>query len=268
MKILITGGNGFVGRELCRRAKEFGASEIISLGHSEYNPYAFVNVEICEITDKQKIDKIFNKYKPDIVIHAAAYKHINLMEQKPQDAIQNNILGTINIFDACVKYDVNICVFISTDKASNPSSVYGLTKQVGEQLVRTYSNFNKTKFIGARFCNVYGSSGSVVQIFKECIENREPLKVTDFKMTRYFIKVEEASKFVFDLIQYANNGDICMLYVERTTNIKELAEFLCKEAGVELPIIETGIRPGEKIHEEYNIYNTTQLKDNIYIIKE
>lgn len=255
MKILITGGNGFIGEFLCKKAKELNFEKIISLSRSEYNTNSFVEVELGDIIDKKRINKIFLKHKPDVVIHAAAYKHINLMEQNPQDAIQNNIIGTVNIFNSCIECGVKTCIFISTDKASNPSSVYGLTKLVGEELVKTYSKFNKTKFITARFCNIYGSSGSVVQIFEECIKNNEPLKITDFNMRRYFISPEEASNFIFELIDIGKSGNIYMYYVEKDINIKELAEKMLHNANINLLIIEIGLRPGEKLSENYNIIN-------------
>lgn len=266
MKILITGGNGFIGQYLCKMAYEKSFSEIIAVDMIEYNPYSYVKVEIGSITNLERMEEIFNKYKPDVVIHAAAHKHINLMETMPKEAIDNNIIGTMNIFDCCIKYNVQTCIFISTDKANFPSSVYGMTKQIGERLIKTYSNFNKTKFISARFCNVYGSSGSVVPIFKKCIEEKKPLPITDFRMTRYFISPEQACNFIFNLINLANNGDICMLNVEKDINIKELAELMLKEAEVDLPLVEIGLRPGEKLHEDYSVLNGKLLKDNIYIM--
>ena len=263
--LLVTGGSGFIGSEICKEGLRLGY-KVISVSTNENESMRLkhdapdINIEISDIKDSVKLDLIFKKYKPDIVVHAAAHKHVSLMEKDPQEAIQNNIVGSINVLDACVAANVKHVICISTDKASCPVSVYGQTKLVLEKLVRSYALMSKLHIVAVRFCNVYGSSGSVVELFKRQIANNEPITVTDKRMTRFFISVQEAVTLVFRAINEIPSGRTGFLNAGREVNIWALAEELKRDLHSSVPIIEIGSLPGEKLHEQY-IVDPNKLGD-------
>jgi len=274
--VLITGGSGSIGSELCRQISKFKPSQIIILDQDETGIFNIQNelkekfpklkifAEICDICDKEKIRIIFNKYKPNIVFHAAAYKHVPLMEEHPDEAVKNNIFGTKVVAEAAMKYGVEKFVFISTDKAVNPSSVMGATKRIGEiicQLLNqphyhffTQKEEKQTKFISVRFGNVLDSRGSVIPIFREQIKKRGPITVTHPDMKRYFMTTSEACLLVMEAGAVGKGGEVFVLDMGEPIKILDLAKEMIRLSGFEpdkdIPIVFTNPRPGEKLFEE------------------
>lgn len=275
-KILITGGAGFIGQKLVAEAVSRGFhvividvnenAEMMMLKTYGKDKLSVANVSIL---DKYLLKDVFKKYKPDYIIHAAAHRHVSLVEANPKEAINNNIIGTINLFSLCMQFKVKKCLYISTDKADRPESVYGLTKKAGEELIDSYTGLTDTEFMAVRFCNVMGSPATVLPIFKYQIENDQPITITDKRMERYFISVEKAVEFVYKVLLVCGSaGHIYMLDAGEQVNIYELAKKLLKEANKEyLPIIETGILPGERLTEPYCIGQQAHILDDIYLIK-
>jgi FlaA1/EpsC-like NDP-sugar epimerase len=264
--ILIIGAAGSIGSELCRQVIKFKPSSILILDQDETGIF---NIEeelkdnfeqtkiksvIADILDKQKIEKIFNEFKPNIVFHAAAYKHVPLMEVNPDEAIKNNVFGTKNVAEISLKYGVEKFVFISTDKAINPSSVMGATKRIGEMICQSLNQKNNTKFISVRFGNVLDSRGSVIPIFREQIRRKGPVEVTDSQMKRYFMLNSEACLLVMQAGAMGQGGEVFVLDMGEPIKILDLANEMIKLSGFEpnkdIPIVFTGIRPGEKLIEE------------------
>jgi len=264
--ILIIGAAGSIGSELCRQVIKFKPSSILILDQDETGIF---NIEeelkdnfeqtkiksvIADILDKQKIEKIFNDFKPNIVFHAAAYKHVPLMEVNSDEAIKNNVFGTKNVTEASLKYGVEKFVFISTDKAINPSSVMGATKRMGEMICQALSQKNNTKFVSVRFGNVLDSRGSVIPIFREQIRRKGPVEVTDPKMKRYFMLNFEACLLVMQAGAMGKGGEVFVLDMGEPIKILDLAHEMIKLSGYEpnkdIPIVFTGVRPGEKLLEE------------------
>ena len=264
--ILIIGAAGSIGSELCRQVMRFNPAFILILDQDETGIF---NIEeelkdkfekikiksiIADILDKQKIEKIFNDFKPNIVFHAAAYKHVPLMEVNPDEAIKNNVFGTKNVADLSFKYGVEKFVFISTDKAINPSSIMGATKRIGEMICQSLSQKSNTKFISVRFGNVLDSRGSVIPIFREQIRRKGPVEVTDPKMKRYFMINSEACLLVMLAGAIGQGGEVFVLDMGEPIKILDLANDMIKLSGFEpnkdIPIVFTGIRPGEKFFEE------------------
>lgn len=264
--ILIIGAAGSIGSELCRQVIKFKPSSILILDQDETGIF---NIEeelkdnfeqtkiksvIADILDKQKIEKIFNDFKPNIVFHAAAYKHVPLMEVNSDEAIKNNVFGTKNVTEASLKYGVEKFVFISTDKAINPSSVMGATKRMGEMICQALSQKNNTKFVSVRFGNVLDSRGSVIPIFREQIRRKGPVEVTDPKMKRYFMLNSEACLLVMQAGAMGKGGEVFVLDMGEPVKILDLAHEMIKLSGYEpnkdIPIVFTGVRPGEKLLEE------------------
>lgn len=274
-KTLITGAAGFIGQQLTKDAIAKGhfviavdVNESILLEMLQTYSSDHIAVMNISVTDKHQLDECFKKHHPDNVIHAAAHKHVSIVEMNPKEAINNNIIGTMNVFSCCVENDVKKCIYISTDKADEPTSVYGWTKKACEGLVSTYSKFNKTTFSAVRFCNVKGAPGSVIPRFERQIANNQAITVTDFRMERYFISVEKASDFVMRVLDIMQNDHIYMLDVGEATNIYELAKKMRDDAGKhDLEIIETGILPGERLTEPYVIGNQAHVVDDIYLVK-
>lgn len=265
--LLVTGAGGSIGSEICRTLLQFKPKQLLLLGHGENSIYT-IHQEllhhpkkgetilvplIADIQDRKKIETIMEEYHPNFVYHAAAHKHVPLMEFNPQEAVKNNIFGTMNVAKAAKKFNVEQFVMISTDKAVNPPNIMGATKRIAEMVVTQLNEVGKTRFCAVRFGNVLGSRGSVVPLFKKQIENGGPVTVTDFRMTRYFMSIPEASRLVIQAGNLSNGGEIFILDMGKPVAITELAEKMIELSGFkkgEIGIVETGIRPGEKLYEE------------------
>ncbi|WP_157455736.1 polysaccharide biosynthesis protein [Carnobacterium maltaromaticum] len=264
--VLVSGAGGSIGSEICRQIMKFHPSKLILLGHGENSIYLIhkelgqifgsdteIIPVIADIQDRERIFEIMKEYRPDRVYHAAAHKHVPMMECNPKEAVKNNIYGTKNMAEAAKAADVGSFVMISTDKAVNPPNVMGATKRIAEMIVTGLNEPGKTKFAAVRFGNVLGSRGSVVPLFKEQIENGGPVTVTDFRMTRYFMTIPEASRLVIQAGALAKGGETFILDMGEPVKIVDLAKKVVKLSGYtekEIAIIETGIRPGEKLYEE------------------
>ena len=265
--ILVTGGGGSIGSELCRQIAKFNPSKLIILDVYENNAYDIQNelyrtygeqldleVLIASVRDRNSIFRIMNEYKPQVVFHAAAHKHVPLMEKSPKEAVKNNIIGTLNMVEAAHENNVDRFVMISTDKAVNPTSVMGATKRLCEMLVQSISKQSHTKFVGVRFGNVLGSNGSVIPLFKKQIECGGPVTITHRDIIRYFMTITEASQLVIEAGGMANGGELFILDMGEPVRIYDLAEDLIRLSGlkphVDISIQITGLRPGEKLYEE------------------
>lgn len=275
-KILITGAGGSIGSEICRQVIKFNPKEIIILGHGEnsiYNidmelrqkvsPTTKIIPLIADVQDRNRIFEIISEHRPDVIYHAAAHKHVPLMEYNPMEAVKNNIFGTKNIAEAADTFDVGHFVMISTDKAVNPPNIMGATKRFAEMIVQNLAKGSKTKFAAVRFGNVLGSRGSVVPLFKKQIAAGGPITVTDPEMTRYFMTIPEASRLVVQAGTLASGGEIFVLDMGEPVKIVDLAKNLIKLSGFsenEIAINFSGIRPGEKLFEELLDENEIQSK--------
>lgn len=283
--ILITGAGGSIGSELCRQLLKFTPKQLLLLGHGENSIY-LIEKELKNLAKNQKIDlipiiadiqddkrikQVMNQYQPDIVYHAAAHKHVPLMEYNPKEALKNNVYGTLNIARAAKNANVETFVMISTDKAVNPPNVMGATKRVAEMIVTGMNEEGKTKFCAVRFGNVLGSRGSVIPVFQEQIKAGGPITITDFRMTRFFMTIPEASRLVIQAGSLAGGGEIFILDMGEPVKIYDLATNMIKLSGYkenEIKIVETGIRPGEKLYEELLVSkekNPKQVFDKIFI---
>jgi FlaA1/EpsC-like NDP-sugar epimerase len=265
-KILVTGGGGSIGSELCRQIARFQPSELIILDIYENNAYDIQNellrryddlnlkVLIASIRDKDRIDEIMDEERPDVVFHAAAHKHVPLMEENPQEAIKNNVFGTLNVVQAADKYNVKKFVQISTDKAVNPTNVMGATKRICEMIIQSYDSVSDTEYVAVRFGNVLGSNGSVIPLFKKQIAEGGPVTVTHPEVIRYFMTIPEACQLVLQAGSMAKGGEIFVLDMGEPVRIMDLAHDLIKLSGfepdVDIPIEIIGLRPGEKLYEE------------------
>jgi UDP-N-acetyl-D-glucosamine 4,6-dehydratase len=256
--VLITGAGGSIGSEITKQCAMYGAKELLLLDHSEYNLYSIVEelsiVNIStfmqSVVDKKMLENIFKNKKIDIVIHAAAYKHVPLCEENVEGAILNNIIGTKNCIDLSIKYNVSKFVLISTDKAVRPTNVMGATKRISELYAANVDSKN-TLITGVRFGNVLGSSGSVIPKFKKQIENNQPLTITHPDITRYFMLIPEACKLVLQAAAIAKNGELFILDMGESVKIVDLAKKMLKIYGKsDLGIRFTGLRAGEKLYEE------------------
>jgi len=256
--ILVTGAGGSIGSEICRQCKRYGAKKLILLDHSEYNLYAILEeLHVDEVipvmqsvVDKKLLDKTFAMHKPDIVIHAAAYKHVPLVEANIQEGIVNNVLGTKNVIDISIKHGVKKFVMISTDKAVRPTNVMGTTKRICE-LYAQNSNGKGTDIVAVRFGNVLGSSGSVIPKFKKQIEEGGPITVTHPDITRYFMLIPEACELVLQAGAIGSGGEIFILDMGEPVKIVDLAKKMCELSGRDdIDIVFSGLRPGEKLYEE------------------
>lgn len=262
--VLITGGGGSIGSELCRQLAKMKPKKIIILDIYENGAYdvqqelkiAYGNsldlqIEICSITHKKALEKVFEKYHPQIIINAAAHKHVPLMEHNCVEAIYNNVFGTRNLVELCEKYEAERFMMVSTDKAVNPTNVMGATKRMCEMIVQSASTHGKVKYSATRFGNVLGSAGSVIPLFKRQIANGGPVTVTDKRIIRYFMTIPEASQLVLQSGAIANNGELFVLDMGQPVKIMDLAENMIRLSGVQgIEIVETGLRPGEKLYEE------------------
>ena len=262
--VLITGGGGSIGSELCRQLAKMQPKQIVILDIYENGAYdvqqelkiAYGNtlnlqIEICSITHKKALERVFAKYHPQIVINAAAHKHVPLMEHNCIEAIYNNVFGTQNLVELCEKYEAERFMMVSTDKAVNPTNVMGATKRMCEMIVQSASTHGKVKYSATRFGNVLGSAGSVIPLFKRQIANGGPVTVTDKRIIRYFMTIPEASQLVLQSGAMANNGELFVLDMGQPVKIMDLAENMIRLSGVQgIEIVETGLRPGEKLYEE------------------
>ena len=256
--ILVTGAGGSIGSEICRQCEKYGAKKLVMLDHSEYNLYA-INEEIKNvpaatvmqsITDRDALEKTFAKYQPDIVIHAAAYKHVPLVEANIYEGVHNNVMGTKNVIDTAIRYHVKKFVMISTDKAVRPTNVMGTTKRICE-LYAQNSNGQGTDIVAVRFGNVLGSSGSVIPKFKKQIEVGGPITVTHPDITRYFMLIPEACELVLQAGAIGSGGEIFILDMGEPIKIADLAQKMIELSGRDDVKIEfSGLRPGEKLYEE------------------
>ena len=284
--VLVTGAGGSIGSEICRQIAKFHPERLLLLGHGENSIYLIhrelINrygdrIEIlpliADIQDRELMFDIMKEYKPDLVYHAAAHKHVPLMEANPKESVKNNIFGTKNVAEAAKAAGVTKFVMVSTDKAVNPPNVMGATKRVAEMIVTGLNEEEKTQFVAVRFGNVLGSRGSVVPVFKDQIAKGGPLTVTDYRMTRYFMTIPEASRLVIQAGYLALGGEIFVLDMGDPVRIVDLAEKVIKLSGhtvAEIGIVESGIRPGEKLYEE--LMSTSErvskkIHDKIFIGK-
>ena len=265
-RIIVTGGGGSIGSELCRQIAKYHPEQLIILDIYENNAYEIQNelirqypdldlvVLIASVRDRDNIEEVFNEYRPEVVFHAAAHKHVPLMETAPREAILNNCFGTLNVARAADKYRTGQFVLISTDKAVNPTNVMGASKRICEMIIQSYATVSKTKFSGVRFGNVLGSNGSVIPLFKKQIKEGGPVTVTHKEIIRYFMTIPEAAQLVLQSGAYANGGEIFVLDMGEPVKIYKLAEDLIRLSGFEphedIEIDVTGLRPGEKLFEE------------------
>ena len=281
--VLITGGGGSIGSELCRQLAQMHPAKIIVLDIYENGAYDIqqdlkisygdsldLEIEICSVTQKKAMRRVFEKYHPQIVIHAAAHKHVPLMEKNCAEAVYNNVFGTRNLVELCEEYHVGRFMMVSTDKAVNPTNVMGATKRMCEMIVQSASTWGSTVYSATRFGNVLGSAGSVIPLFKRQIARGGPITLTDKRIVRYFMTIPEASQLVLQSGSMAHNGELFVLDMGQPVKILELAESMIRLSGAEgIEIVETGLRPGEKLYEELLVKTETMEKtDNSMIFVE
>ena len=283
--VLITGGGGSIGSELCRQIARMTPKKIIILDIYENSAYDIqqelkmkygnkldLAVEIVSITNKKGLGRVFETYSPDIVINAAAHKHVPLMEHNCIEAVENNVFGCLNIIELCEEYGVSRFMMVSTDKAVNPTNVMGATKRMCEMIMLAYSTRGKVKCSATRFGNVLGSAGSVIPLFKRQIAAGGPVTITDKRIIRYFMTISEASQLVLESGAMAENGEIFVLDMGNPVKILDLAENMISLMGARnIDIIETGLRPGEKLYEELLVKKEELEKtdnDLIFVDKE
>ncbi|MDY2734355.1 polysaccharide biosynthesis protein [Intestinibacter sp.] len=264
--VMVTGGGGSIGSELCRQIAKYEPRKLIIVDIYENNAYEIqqelvrqrpeldLDVMIASVRDEEKMDSLFEIYKPEVVFHAAAHKHVPLMEYSPCEAIKNNVFGTLNVAKIADKYKVKKFVLISTDKAVNPTNIMGATKRCCEMIIQNINKKSETEFVAVRFGNVLGSNGSVVPLFKKQIAEGGPVTVTHREVTRFFMTIPEAVSLVLQASAMAQGGEIFVLDMGEPVRIVDLAENLIKLSGyepyVDIPIKFTGLRPGEKLYEE------------------
>ena len=285
--ILITGGGGSIGSELCRQIASMNPGRLVIVDIYENTAYEIqqeleyifpgnlnLNIEIMTVRDREKVEFVFEKYKPDIVFHAAAHKHVPLMEDCCDEVVKNNIFGTYNIIEASEKFGVKKMILISTDKAVNPTNIMGASKRFCEMIIQSKKN-SSTDFAAVRFGNVLNSNGSVIPLFKKQIEHGGPITLTDKRIIRYFMTIAEAVQLVITASTMASKSEIFVLDMGEPVKIIDLAEQLIRLAGLrpykDIAIIEKGLRPGEKLYEELLMKTELLFKtknDKIFIEKE
>lgn len=264
--VLVTGGGGSIGSELCRQICKYNPDMMLILDSYENNAYDLYNelsfkdstlkmkVIITSVADKRRLEKVFSEYRPNVVFHAAAYKHVPLMEENPTEAIKNNVFGTLNTAECADRYGTEKFVMISTDKAVNPTNIMGASKRICEMIIQAINVDSSTEFVAVRFGNVLGSNGSVIPLFKRQIEQGGPVTVTNRHITRYFMTISEAAQLVLQAGAYAEGGEIFVLDMGSPVKIYDLACDLIRLSGFEpdkdIKIEITGLRPGEKLYEE------------------
>ena len=273
-KILITGAAGSIGSVLARKIAEYNPSKLLLLDQDETGIFEISeeikNSEpfVADVTNRERINEIFMENEPDIVFHSAAYKHVPLMERQIKEAVRNNIFGTENVAEASIRNKVDKFIFISTDKAINPISVYGATKRIGEMICSSLNDKNKTKFISVRFGNVISSRGSVIPTFEKQIAKGGPITVTHPDMERYFMSMEEAIDLIIKAAKLGKGGEIFILDMGKQIKIIDLAKKMITESGKNIEIVFTEPRPGEKLSEE--LLNGTEIPteyEKIFIAK-
>ena len=288
--ILVTGAGGSIGSQIVREIFKFKPSQLVLVdvnenalymlerdldfekSHSkDYDDISYIS-EIVSIREKDALAEVFDKYKPSVVFHAAAHKHVPLMERRPQEAIKNNVFGTKNVMDVAIEKEVERFIMISTDKAVNPTNAMGASKRLTEIILQSKGNKYKTKFAAVRFGNVLGSNGSVIPIFKEQIKKGGPITITHRNIIRYFMTIPEAAQLVLQAGYYASEGEIFLLDMGEPVKIIDLATNLIKLSGLEpykdIDIEEIGLRPGEKMYEELSLdYENSEKTDNKMIYK-
>ncbi len=264
--VMVTGGGGSIGSELCRQIARYAPSRLIILDFYENNAYELqqellysypelnLKVAMASVRDRKRLEQVFNDNRPQVVFHAAAHKHVPLMEDCPSEAVKNNVFGTLNAAECADKYGVERFVMISTDKAVNPTNIMGATKRICEMIVQAMDKKSKTHFVAVRFGNVLGSNGSVIPLFKKQIAKGGPVTVTHKNVTRYFMTIPEASQLVLQAAAFARGGEIFVLDMGKPIKIYDLACDLIRLSGykpnVDIKIEVTGLRPGEKLYEE------------------
>ena len=288
--VLVTGAGGSIGSQIVREIFKFKPSNLILVDVNEnalymlerdldfekshtdaYNNVSYIS-EIVSIRDKEALGEVFDKYKPDVVFHAAAHKHVPLMERRPQEAIKNNVFGTKNVMDVAIEKNVERFIMISTDKAVNPANAMGASKRLTEIILQSKGDKYNTKFAAVRFGNVLGSNGSVIPIFREQIKKGGPITITHKNIIRYFMTIPEAAQLVLQAGYYASAGEIFLLDMGEPVKIIDLATNLIKLSGLEpykdIDIQEIGLRPGEKMYEELSLdYENSEKTDNEMIYK-
>lgn len=264
--ILVTGAGGSIGSEICRQVSQFKPKKLVLLGHGENSIYQ-INMElqnqykhafeivpvIADVQDKNRIFEVMEEHQPNVVYHAAAHKHVPMMEYNPKEAVKNNIFGTKNVAEAAGTFGVDTFVLISTDKAVNPTNVMGATKRCAELIIQEMDQEYNTKYVAVRFGNVLGSRGSVIPLFKKQIQEGGPITVTHPDITRYFMTIPEASRLVIQAGSLARGGEIFVLDMGEPVKIVDLAKNLIRLSGYtedEIDIVYSGLRPGEKMYEE------------------
>ncbi|MDD2375997.1 MAG: nucleoside-diphosphate sugar epimerase/dehydratase [Clostridia bacterium] len=282
--VLVTGGGGSIGSELCRQIMQYNPEKLVILDiyentlydieielKSKYTTDKIEAVVTC-VRDKKALERVFKKYNPYLVFHAAAHKHVPLMESSPLEAIKNNVFGTYNVVNMCDKYNTNKFILISTDKAVNPTNIMGATKRLCEMIIQAKNKVSSTEYVAVRFGNVLGSNGSVIPLFKKQIAAGGPITVTDKEITRYFMTIPEAVGLIIQTITYAKGGEIFVLDMGQPVKIYNLAETLIKLSGLEphvdIQIEVVGLRPGEKLYEELLMEEEGLIKtrhDKIFI---
>ncbi|MEF2782014.1 MAG: nucleoside-diphosphate sugar epimerase/dehydratase [Clostridium sp.] len=286
-KIVVTGAGGSIGSELCRQIVKFKPKQLFMIDinenslymleqefnrnrtHGTLDPSIEIVSLIASIREYKAINEIFKEKQPDVVFHAAAHKHVPLMETRPMEAIKNNVFGTNNVINACIKNKVSRFIMISTDKAVNPTNVMGATKRMTEMILQANGNNGVTKMAAVRFGNVLGSNGSVIPIFKRQIAEGGPVTITDKNIIRYFMTIPEAAQLVLQAGFYADKGEIFVLDMGKPVKILDLAEKMIRMSGFkpykDIDIVEIGLRPGEKMFEELELdgETTTRTKNNL-----
>ena len=275
--VFVTGGGGSIGSELINQIAKYNPKKIVNIEINENAsylmelelkrkyPYLDYKTEIASVRDLDKLDMLFNKYKPEILFHAAAHKHVPLMENNPEEAIKNNIFGTKNVAECCLKYKLESVVLISTDKAVNPTNVMGATKRVCEMIFQKYSEKDSnTKFMAVRFGNVLGSNGSVIPIFSKLTEEGKNLTLTHKDIIRYFMTIPEAAQLVIEAATIGKGGEILILDMGEPVKIYDLAKNMIKLSGSNVGIDIVGLRPGEKLFEEllYDVNSSEKTSNN------
>ena len=284
--IIVTGGGGSIGSEICRQVALHDPKQLIIVDIYENNAYEIqlelkknypkLNLEtlIASVRDKKRLEDIFETYHPEIVYHAAAHKHVPLMEDSPDEAIKNNVLGTYNVASAANKFHVKKMVLISTDKAVRPTNVMGASKRICEMIIQMFAQISPTEYAAVRFGNVLGSNGSVIPIFRQQIKNGGPVTVTHPDIIRYFMTIPEAVNLVLQCGAYAKGGEIFILDMGEPVKILDLAKKMIRLSGhvpgEDIKIEFTGLRPGEKLYEELLINEDNLVEtenDRIFVVQ-